>query len=62
MQIHAYGTRAFTDVFVADIGAGFDDDPSQYDVYWDAGADALETDRPDLLLRNLGRCVGCATP
>ncbi len=54
-EIHAYGTGAFTDTFVTDFAAGLDDDPSLYQPYWDAGADVLQTDRIDLVLRSLGR-------
>jgi glycerophosphoryl diester phosphodiesterase len=53
--IHAAKNRALTDAFVTDVGAGLSDDPSLYDEMWAPGFDILQSDRPDLVLRNLGR-------
>ncbi|MBK8256939.1 MAG: glycerophosphodiester phosphodiesterase family protein [Polyangiaceae bacterium] len=53
--IHDANNRALVDVFVTDVGAGLSDDPSLYDEAWAPGFDMLQTDRPDLVLRNLGR-------
>lgn len=53
--IHAAKNRALTDAFVTDVGAGLSDDPSLYDEMWAPGFDILQSDRPDLVLRNMGR-------
>lgn len=60
--IHDAKNRALVDVFVTDIGAGLNDDPSLYDESWAPGFDILQTDRPDLVLRNLGRWPPAAQP
>jgi glycerophosphoryl diester phosphodiesterase len=53
--IHAAKNRALMDAFVSDIAAGLNDDPKVYDDILATGLDAVQTDRPDLVLRNLGR-------
>lgn len=53
--IHAAGNRAFIDVFVTDVGAGFSGDPALYQDTWDLGLDIVQTDRPDLVLQSIGR-------
>lgn len=53
--IHAAGNRALQDMFITDLAAGLDDDPSLYGQLFDLGVDIGQTDRPDLMLRYLGR-------
>ncbi|EYF04920.1 glycerophosphodiester phosphodiesterase family protein [Chondromyces apiculatus] len=53
--IHAAGHRAMTDSFVIDLAAGFGDDPGLYEEAFATGVDIVQTERPDLLLRYLGR-------
>ncbi len=60
--IHAASHRALTDAFVTDVGAGLSDDPSLYDEMWAPGFDMLQSDRPDLVLRNIGRWPPAAQP
>ena len=60
--IHAAQNRAFTDAFVVDVGAGLSDDPTLYDELWSQGYDALQSDRPDLVLRGIGRWPPPAQP
>lgn len=60
--IHAAQNRAFTDAFVVDVGAGLSDDPALYDELWSQGYDALQSDRPDLVLRGIGRWPPPAQP
>lgn len=60
--IHAAKNRALSDAFVSDVGAGLGDDPSLYDEMWASGYDILQSDRPDLVLRNLGRWPPPAQP
>lgn len=55
--IHAAGTRAFTDVFVIDVGVKLGQPPSRYLEVYDEGADAVQSDLPDLVLTALGRNV-----
>ncbi len=51
--VHARGTRAFTDVFGADALFNIVGDTSGYTDALTAGADILETDRPDVLIEVL---------
>jgi glycerophosphoryl diester phosphodiesterase len=60
--IHAAKNRSLTDVFLSDVGAGLSGDPSVYDPILATGIDVAETDRPDLVLRNLGRWPPPAQP
>ena len=60
--IHAAKNRAFTDVFAVDLGAGLTGDGSGYGAKYAAGYDALQSDRPDLVLRALGRWPPPAQP
>lgn len=60
--IHAAGNRGFTDAFVVDVGAGLTDDPTLYDELWSHGFDMLQSDRPDLVLRGMGRWPPPAQP
>ena len=60
--IHAAKNRALTNVFVSDIGAGLSHDPSVYDSILGEGYDILQTERPDLVLMNLGRWPPPAQP
>lgn len=53
--VHAAKNRALTDAFPTDIAASLDDDPSHYQVLLDEGFTVLQSDRPDLVLRQLGR-------
>ncbi|MFT3766675.1 MAG: glycerophosphodiester phosphodiesterase family protein [Minicystis sp.] len=53
--IHAAQNRALIDAFLSDVGAGISSDPSVYDEILATGVDMLQSDRPDLVLRNLGR-------
>lgn len=55
MAVHAAKHRALTDSFLSDVGAGLSNDPSVYDPFLATGVDVVQTDRPDLVLRNLGR-------
>lgn len=51
----AAGHRPFANAFGTDVAAGLDDDPSLYAPVFDAGVRIVQTDRPDLVLRFLGR-------
>lgn len=53
--VHAAQNKALGDTFATDVAAGLSDDPSLYDDLWATGLDILQTDRPDLVLQNLGR-------
>ena len=53
--VHAKGHRALSDLFGTDYAAGLDDDPSLYGAMFDLGLDVGQSDRPDLVLRYLGR-------
>ena len=53
--LEAAGLRGMMDAFGIDLVAGLGDDPSLYAVDFDAGARIVQTDRPDLVLRHLGR-------
>ncbi len=54
-KVHAAGHRVFQNAFGVDIAAGFSDDPSLYEKNYAAGVDIIQTDRPDLVARLLGR-------
>lgn len=53
--ILAAGHRPFTDAFAVDALAALDDAPEYYEPVWATGVQILQTDRPDLVLRSLGR-------
>lgn len=54
--VHAAGHRALLDLFPVDIAAGLsNDDFSAYGPVFEGGLDIGQTDRPDLVLRYLGR-------
>ncbi len=53
--VHQRGHRALSDLFGADYSAGLNDDPSVYAEMFDLGLDIGQSDRPDLVLRYLGR-------
>lgn len=54
--VHAAGHRALLDLFPIDIAAGLsNDDFSAYGPVFEGGLDIGQTDRPDLVLRYLGR-------
>ncbi len=55
--IHAGKSRAFTDVFGTDLSVKFGGDPKGYLDDYAKGADVLQTDLPDEVLRVLGRPV-----
>ncbi|MBI2391261.1 MAG: glycerophosphodiester phosphodiesterase family protein [Deltaproteobacteria bacterium] len=55
--IHAAGTRAFTDVFLVDVGVKLGQPPSRYLEIFDKGADAVQSDLPDQVLAALGRNI-----
>jgi len=54
-EVHAGGSRVFTDVFGTDLSVKLGGDPKLYLSTYDKGADALQTDLPDLVLVALGR-------
>jgi glycerophosphoryl diester phosphodiesterase len=56
-EAHAAGTRVLTDVFVADVGVRVGDDRKVYTGFFESGADALQSDLPDEVLKSLGRQV-----
>ena len=56
-QIHGAGLRVLTDVFVADVGVGHGADRKAYLDFIGAGADALQSDLPDEVLKAFGRPV-----
>lgn len=55
--VHAAGTRTTTDAFGADLGVKYGSDRKAYLGLYGQGADALESDLPDEVLRALGRAV-----
>lgn len=55
VEVHAGGSRAFTDVFATDFGVKLGGDPKVYLELYGKGADALQTDLPDAVLTALGR-------
>lgn len=54
-EVHAAGSRVLTNAFVADVGVSTGDDRKVYLGFFDSGADALQTELPDELLKSLGR-------
>lgn len=56
-QVHGAGLRVLTDVFVADVGVGHGADRKAYLDFIGSGADALQSDLPDEVLKALGRPV-----
>jgi len=54
-KLHALGHRALADVFGVDLAAKFTDDPQLYAPVFDSGVDIAQTDRPELVLKFLGR-------
>jgi len=54
-EVHAGGSRAFTDVFPTDFGVKLGGDPKVYLEFYGKGADVLQTDLPDAVLTALGR-------
>ncbi|HEX7601449.1 MAG TPA: glycerophosphodiester phosphodiesterase family protein, partial [Polyangiaceae bacterium] len=55
--IRAAGTRAFTDAFGTDLSVKFGGDPSGYLDLYGKGADIVQSDLPDVVLKTLGRPV-----
>jgi hypothetical protein len=53
--IHGAGQRVFALGFTADIAAAISEDPATYAPLYDSGVDIVQTNRPDLLARFLGR-------
>jgi glycerophosphoryl diester phosphodiesterase len=51
--VHRRGSRAFTDVFVADFAAAVTGDLSAYEQALKSGIDIFQSDRPDLVMRFL---------
>jgi glycerophosphoryl diester phosphodiesterase len=60
--VHAAKSRAFANVFPTDVAAGFNPDPALYAPFFAQGFDILQTDRPDLVLTQLGRWPPPAQP
>jgi glycerophosphoryl diester phosphodiesterase len=56
--VHAKKAHTLTDMFGTDVGAGLANEPSFYGSVYDSGIDIGQTDRPDLVLRYLGRFPG----
>lgn len=56
-DVRALGSRPFTDVFVADVGVRVGDDRKVYLGFYEAGADALQTDLPDEVSKAIGRPI-----
>jgi glycerophosphoryl diester phosphodiesterase len=54
-EIHAAGTRAFTDVFTIDVAVKLGADRARYLEIYNNGADVVQSDLPDLVLSALGR-------
>ena len=55
--IHAAGTRTFTDAFGTDLSVKFGGDAKGYLDVYGSGADILQSDLPDVVLKTLGRPV-----
>jgi hypothetical protein len=55
--VHAAGTRATTDSFGIDLSVKYGGDRKGYLDLYAQGADALQSDLPDEVLRALGRSV-----
>lgn len=56
--VHDAGQRALLDLFPIDIAAGIGDDFSAYGPVFEGGLDIGQSNRPDLVLRYLGRFPG----
>lgn len=56
-EVRQGGSRVFTDVFGTDLSVKLGGDPKLYLSTYEKGADVLQTDLPDLVLRALGRPV-----
>jgi glycerophosphoryl diester phosphodiesterase len=56
-EVHAAGLRVLTDVFVTDVGVRAGADRKGYLDFFPSGADVLQTDLPDEVLKALGRPV-----
>jgi glycerophosphoryl diester phosphodiesterase len=56
-EVHAAGLRTFTDVFITDLGVRSGVDRKAYLELLTAGADVLQSDLPDEVLKALGRPV-----
>jgi glycerophosphoryl diester phosphodiesterase len=56
-DVRALGSRPFTDVFVADVGVRVGDDRKVYLGFYESGADVLQTELPDEVLKAVGRPV-----
>ena len=55
--MHAGGLRVFTDVFITDLGVRSSVDRKTYLDFFASGADVLQSDLPDEVLKALGRPV-----
>jgi glycerophosphoryl diester phosphodiesterase len=55
--VHAAGSRVLTDVFLTDASVMFGDSNARYLEFYDRGADILQTDLPDEVLKAIGRKV-----
>lgn len=55
LSIHAAGHRVFNNTFITDFAAAVTADVSLYAPIFESGVDIAQTDRPDLVLRSLGR-------
>jgi glycerophosphoryl diester phosphodiesterase len=53
--VHGAGHRALLDTFVTDFAAGLENEPQHYDQVFATGIDIAQSDRPDLVLKYLGR-------
>ena len=56
-DVHAGGLRVFTDVFITDLGVRSTVDRKAYLDFFTSGADVLQSDLPDEVLKALGRPV-----
>jgi glycerophosphoryl diester phosphodiesterase len=54
-KLHAAGHRVLKDAFGVDLAAKFSNDPAPYGAVFDSGVDIVQTDRPELVARFLGR-------
>jgi glycerophosphoryl diester phosphodiesterase len=55
--VHAAGMRVLTDVFVLDLAVKLGAENTRYLEFFDKGAEALQTDLPDEVLKAIGRAV-----
>jgi glycerophosphoryl diester phosphodiesterase len=56
-EVHAAGLRTFTDVFITDLGVRSGADRKGYLDFFTSGADVLQSDLPDEVLKSIGRPV-----